>query len=399
MRIRTLSPRRRVALAWTLACLSAFGPLATDMYLPAFPGIAGEFSVSIGAIQLTLAVFLLGLAAGQLLWGTLSDHTGRRLPLLAGCALFAVMAAWGAAAASVSALMVARFFMGLGASAGVVVTRAIVRDLFEEREAANCYSLMMIVGGIAPIVAPFLGSMLLTHGGWRGIFWALTGFGALCVALALWQVEETLPHGQRMRGRICGMFQGYGKILMDRRFLGPALAMGCASGLLFTYIAESPFIFIEFFGVPTAYFGFLFATNAVGLYLGGRCNAWLLQRFTAEWLLRKALWFGVGTAALLVTCAWSGRGGLPVFFTLLFINLSSLGIIFPNATALTMQPFAAVAGSASALLGIFQFILGAVGGALVSVFHNGTALPLAAQIACYALLARGMLLLTVKNSS
>jgi DHA1 family bicyclomycin/chloramphenicol resistance-like MFS transporter len=396
--IQTLSPRRRVALAWTLACLSAFAPLATDMYLPAFPKMAAEFGANIGAIQFTLAVFLLGLAVGQLLWGTLSDHTGRRFPLLAGCALFAVMAAWGAATTSVPALIVARFFMGLGGSAGVVVTRAIVRDLFEEREAAKFYSLMMIVGGIAPIVAPFLGSLLLAHGGWRGIFWVLTGFGALCVALTLWQVEETLPRGQRMRGHVAEVFQGYGKILTNRRFLGPALAMGCASGVLFTYIAESPFIFIELFGVPAAYFGFLFATNSIGLYIGGRCNTWLLQRFTAEWLLRKAMWFSVGTAALLVTCTWSGWGGLVLFFTLLFINLSSLGIIFPNATALTMQPFAAVAGSASALLGIFQFILGAAGGALVGVFHNGTALPMAVQIACYALLARGILLLTPKGT-
>jgi DHA1 family bicyclomycin/chloramphenicol resistance-like MFS transporter len=379
-----------------LGTISAFGPFAIDMYLPAFLRIARELGTTIGTVQITLAIFLLGLAVGQILWGTLSDHVGRRIPLLSGCLLFSGMAIVCATTHSIHTLIAARFFMGLGGSAGVVVSRAIVRDLFEENEAARFYSMMMIIGGIAPIVAPFLGSLLLTHYNWRAIFWTIAAFGGFCIAAVLRSIPETLPRENRMRGRIVDVFRGYGRILANRRFLGPALAIGCTSGMLFTYIANSSFIFIELFGVPVALFGFLFATNSIGLYIGGQSNRWLLLRFPSEQLLRKGMWINVCAALLLVGCARTRLGGFPLFFGILFLCLATLGVIFPNATAMTMQPFAAEAGSASALLGIFQFILGALGGALVGIFHDGTALPMAIQIACFGLVARGILCLTPK---
>ncbi|MDR1304879.1 MAG: multidrug effflux MFS transporter [Verrucomicrobiales bacterium] len=380
--------RRDWKLVWILGALSAFAPLATDMYLPAFGDIARDLDTSIGSVQLTLAVFLLGLAAGQLLWGTLSDHVGRRLPLLAGCALFSVMTVAGALTRSVETLTVARFFMGLGGSAGMVVARAIVRDKFEAADAARFYSLMMIISGIAPIVAPFMGSLLLTGAGWRTIFWVLTVFGGLCCLAVALLVEETLPRDRRARGHVWAVFRGYGRILADRRFLGPALALGCAAGVLFTYIADSPHIFIELYGVPAAWFGGLFAANSVGLYLGNQLNSWLLRRCAAEWLLRQGLWCNLGLTLILALVTWTGWGGFPAFFAALFVTLASLGVIFPNATALAMQPFAAAAGSASAMLGISQFILGAAGGALVGLWHGDTPLPLALQIAVYAALGR-----------
>ena len=374
--------------------MSASGPFAIDMYLPAFPTIAKNLDTSIGAVQITLAIFLLGLAVGQILWGTLSDHVGRRTPLIAGCLLFSCMSIICATTHSINILIAARFLMGLGGSAGIVVSRAVVRDLFEEKEAARFYSLMMIIGGIGPIISPFLGSLLLTYYNWRAIFWTIAVFGTFCIAAILWNIPETLDREKRTRGHIVDVFRGYGRILANRRFLGPALAIGCTSGMLFTYIANSSFIFIELFGVPVALFGFLFATNSIGLYIGGQSNRWLLRRFSAEQLLRKGMWINVCAALLLVGCASTGFGGFPLLFGVLFICLSTLGVIFPNATAMAMQPFAAEAGGASALLGIFQFILGATGGALVGVLHNGTAVPMAIQIACYGLAARGILLLT-----
>jgi len=386
-------------LAWTLGLMSAFAPLAIDMYLPAFPRIAKDLDTTIGMVQITLAIFLLGLAVGQVFWGTLSDHVGRRTPLLCGCLLFSGMAIVCATTHSIHTLIAARFFMGLGGSAGMVVSRAIVRDLFEEHEAAGFYSMMMIIGGIGPIVAPFLGSLLLSHGSWRAIFWTITLFGGFCIAAALRNVPETLAWQDRMRGHIVDVCRGYGRILVDRRFLGPALAIGCTSGMLFTYIANSSFIFIELFGVPVAYFGFLFATNSIGLYIGGQSNRWLLRRFTSEQLLHRGMGINVGAALLLVGCAATGIGGFPLLFGVLFLCLTTLGVIFPNATAMAMQPFAAEAGSASALLGIFQFILGAAGGAMVGIFQNGTALPMAIQIAGYGLAARGILLLTPKRAA
>lgn len=393
-RLSPTTPALARKLAWILGLMSAFGPFAIDMYIPAFPRIARDLGATIGTVQITLAIFLLGLAFGQILWGTLSDHVGRRAPLLAGCLLFSGMAALCAATHSIHTLIAARFFMGLGGSAGVVISRAIVRDLFEEEEAAKFYSMMMIIGGIGPIVAPFLGSLLLTHADWRAIFWTIALFGSFCLAIVLLNIPETLASENRMRGHIADVFQGYGRILVNRRFLGPALAIGCTSGMLFTYIANSSFIFIELFGVPVALFGFLFATNSIGIYIGGQSNRWLLPRFTSEQLLRKGMWINVCVTLLLVGCARTGFGGFSLFFGILFVCLSTLGVIFPNATAMTMQPFAAEAGSASALLGLIQFILGATGGALAGIFHNGTALPMAIQIACYGLVARGILFLT-----
>lgn len=396
----TIAPSRALArkLAWTLGTMSAFGPLAIDMYLPAFPGIAEDLGTAIGMVQITLAIFLLGLAVGQVLWGTLSDRVGRRAPLLVGCLLFAGMAIVCATADSIHLLIAARFFMGLGGSAGVVVSRAIVRDLFEEHEAARFYSMMMVIGGIGPIVSPFLGSLLLTHFTWRAIFWTVAGFGGLCSMAVVLNIPETLAAGNRMRGHLGEVFRGYGRVLATGRFLGPALAIGCTSGILFTYIANSSFLFIELFGVPVALFGFLFATNSIGLYLGGQSNRWLLRRFSSEQLLRNGIWINIGAGALLVGCAASGLGGFPLLFGVLFVCLATLGVIFPNATAMAMQPFAAEAGIASALLGILQFLLGAAGGALVGVFHDGTALPMAIQIACYGLTAGGILLLTPKSA-
>jgi DHA1 family bicyclomycin/chloramphenicol resistance-like MFS transporter len=373
--------------------MSAFGPFAIDMYLPGFPSIAAELNCSGGLVRMTLAVYLAGLALGQILWGTLSDRVGRRLPLLLGCLVFSGMSALCALAPGIGMLITARFFMALGGSAGVVISRAVVRDLFEEREAARFYSVMMMISGIAPIIAPFLGGLLLGQAGWRAIFWVITLFGFYCSVMAWRHVPETLAAGRRLRA---GLLGGYGRIAANRRFLGPALALGCTSGMLFTYIADSPFIFIELFGVPAPFFGFLFATNAVGMYLGNQSNNVLLRRFSPEWLLRKGMWFNVGASALLVVSAGTGIGGFPLLFATLFVCLSSLGVVFPNATAMTMQPFAREAGSASSLLGICQFMIGAAGGALVGVFQDGTALPMAVQIACYAVLARFILLLTPK---
>jgi MFS transporter, DHA1 family, multidrug resistance protein len=388
------SPALARNLAWTMGLMSAFAPFAIDMYLPAFPRIAEDLGASLGSVQMTLAVFLLGLAVGQILWGTLSDHRGRRVPLVSGCLLFSCMAVVCATAQSVQTLIAARFLMGLGGSAGLVVSRAIVRDLFEQHEAARFYSMMMIIGGIAPIVAPFLGSLLLATANWRAIFWAIALIGCISIAATLAIIPETLAKESRIRGHVASLLRGYGRILANGRFLGPALVIGCTSGMLFTYIANSSFLFLELFGLPVAHFGLLFATNSIGLYIGGQSNRWLLRRFTSQQLLRGAMRVNVIAGLVLVGCASTGWGGFPLLFGVLFVCLATLGLIFPNATAIAMQPFAAEAGSASALLGIFQFILGAGGGALTGVFHDGTARPLAIQIACYGLAAQAILLVS-----
>ncbi|MDR2513539.1 MAG: multidrug effflux MFS transporter [Puniceicoccales bacterium] len=392
-----VSARQHLTLAWVLGSLSAFGPLATDMYLPAFPKMRLEFATEPGRVQLTLAVFLLGLAFGQLLWGTWSDRTGRRLPLLVGFGLFVVTSACCALATSVEWLILARFLMGIGGSAGQVVSRAIARDLFEAREAARFYSLMMIVSGIAPIVGPFLGNLVLAYGGWRLIFGLLAGLGVACWLLVWRAVPETLLLEEAASSHLSALFRGYSNVLRNKYFLSLTLALGCMFGVLFSYISSSPFVF-KLYGVAEEYFGILFAVNGIGLYLGGQSNARLLRRFSETRLLRCGAFVNLVAMLLLILCVCLGQGSLVVFFVLLFISLSSLSFIFPNATALAMRPFALEAGSASATLGIFQFFVGALGGALAGVWGSETALPVVIQIALFAFAGNFLILFLTRKS-
>lgn len=381
---------RRIAL--TFGFMAACGPFAIDTSLPAFPTIARDLGTSTATVQITLAIYLFGLAAGQFVWGTLCDRIGRRIPLLAGMILFTSMAVVCAMTRSIETMIVARFFQGLGGSAGIVVSRAIVRDMFEHDEAARFFTLIMIVGGIAPIIAPFMGALLLTHFGWRSIFWVLFVYGWGCIAALARYIPETLAPENYASGHVLDVLRGYGRILVDRRFIGPALAIGCMTGILFTYVSNSSYIFLELFKVPVSSFGFLFAANSIGLYVGGQSNRWLLRRFRSVQLMQAGLWINLAMAGLLTVCAASGLGGFPALFVVLFACLSTLGIIFPNATALVMQPFAAEAGFASALLGIVQFLIGSAGGALVGQINNGTALPMAIQILALGVIAKAMLM-------
>ena len=380
-----LAAQRKIVTGWPLVVilggLSAFSPLAIDMYVPAFPRIAALLAAPIGQVQLTLSVFLLGLAAGQLLWGTLSDRLGRRVPLILGCALFILAAMTCAWAPSIGWLIAARFLMGFGGSSGVVVSRAIARDLFEEHDAARFFSSLMIVGGIAPIIAPTLGGLLLKYFEWRAIFWVLASFGGVCLAAVAYKVPETFAPRRQARG---GVYRSYWRVLTDSNFAVHTLACGLNSGVLFAYISGSPFIFIELYGLSPQRYGLIFGSNAIGLYLAGQTNRWLLSRFKPRQILATA---GCGSAligALLVSVTAAGQGRFWVFFPLLFCCVTSLGFVFPNATAAALQSFRTEAGSASALLGTIQFAVGAVAGGLVAYFHNGTALPMATVIAVCA---------------
>ena len=371
-----------VRLAWALGLASAFGPFAIDMYLPAFPAIAAELSCPVGTVQMTLAVFLLGLAAGQVLWGSLSDRIGRRLPLLAGCLLFTLSSILCALTDSIELLLLARFVMGVAGSAGSVVPRAIVRDLFEEAEAARFYALTMLIGGLAPVVAPVLGGLLFEAAGWRPIFWSIAAIGAASFVLTAALVPETLSPAA---ARPAGLLRTYAWVLSRRAFLAPALALGCSFGMLFSYITSSSLVFITVYGVAPGRFGLLFGAVSLVLYLGALASRWLLLHRDPAALLRLASLVAVAGGVGLVVCAWTGWGGFPLFFALLLVSLSNLGLLFPIVTAMTMQPFPAMAGAASALLGILQFLIGAIAGALSGLIHDGTAVPMAVQIALFAL--------------
>jgi DHA1 family bicyclomycin/chloramphenicol resistance-like MFS transporter len=372
-------------LAITLGVLSAFGPLSIDMYLPGLPAIAREFATDTAAVQQTLAVFFLGLSLGQLFFGPIGDQLGRRRPLLIGCALYALASIGCALTPSLGSLVALRFVQALGGCAGVVISRSVVRDLFDQRESARMYSFLMLVMGLAPITAPLIGGQILIAFGWRAIFLTLSGFGLLCLLLVFFTLPETLPVERRVlrtpRAGLGDALRTYATILVDGRFMGYALAGGLASGAMFAYIAGSPFVFIELNGVPPERFGLLFGANAVGLIAASQINRWLLARYPGAQILTLALAFMAASGLLLLGITATGIGGFPGMLAALFFCVASIGFVGPNATAAAMAPYGQRAGSAAALLGAVQFACGAASGALVSVLDNGTALPMVGTIA------------------
>jgi MFS transporter, DHA1 family, multidrug resistance protein len=367
-----------------LGLLDAFGPLGIDMYLPAFPHIEQGLRAQAGAMQLTLSLFLAGLAIGQLICGPISDRVGRRLPLLYGSAAFAVASVACAYARSIEALIAARFIMGLAGSTGMVVARAVVRDTFEESDSSRIYSMLMLVIGIAPIISPSVGGWLLQLGGWGSIFWALAGFACVCGAAVAIDLPETLPVERRNRDSITTVFRRYGALLVDLRYMGYAAPVSLALGLIFAYVASSPSLFMQYYKLSPTAFSLLFASNAVGLIGAAQVNRWLTRHYDTHAILRAASIVNALAALMLPVLACTGIGGFPAIFADLFLCLMTVGLILPNATAAVMAPYPHQAGVASALLGMLQFSVGAATGALVGLFHDGTGRPMAFTMASCA---------------
>lgn len=381
-----------------LGALSAFGPLAIDFYLPTFPALALAFATDVEQVQLTLAVYFVGLAGGQLIYGPLADRFGRRRPLLFGVALFSLASAICALATSLEWLIAARFLQALGGCAGMVISRAVVRDLCDPLASAKVFSQLMLVMGLAPILAPLAGGMLLAQFGWQSIFVCLTVFSALCgLALACWLPETFTAHAAPALLRNAP--KQYLRLLGDQQFMGHALTGGLVMAGMFAYIAGSPFVFIELYRIPAQSYGWLFGSNAAGFILMAQVNGWLLRRHAPALLLRRVIWLYL-TAAL--TLLGVSVLQLPVLWPLLvplFVLVASLGCLLPNASACAMAGQAAQAGSASALLGFIQFALAAAASGLVAVLHNGSALPMAAVMSVCAFLAVLCVLFTARSAA
>jgi DHA1 family bicyclomycin/chloramphenicol resistance-like MFS transporter len=375
------SHRPAPTLILLLGALSAFSPLAIDMYLPAFPEIERDLAASEGTVPLTLSFFLAGLAIGQFFIGPISDRLGRRLPLIVGCAVFAGAAILCALAPSVSWLIGARFLMGFAGAAGLVISRAVVRDLFDETVSAGVYSFIMMVTGVAPVVAPLIGGAVLAAGSWRFVFGILAAIGIVCGVVVAITLRESLPGERRSDNSAITILKRSFHILSDHRFIGYALAIGCSYGALFAYIAGSPDVFIEQFGFTPQQFSMLFAGNAIGIFLAAQLNRWLLKRWEPHRILKLTSIAAATAGWLLLLESWSGVGGFYVFYATLFVCVASLGLIFPNATAAAMVPFGAEAGAASAVLGLLQYAVGAGTGAAVGLLANETSVPMAGAIA------------------
>ncbi|MET3804845.1 DHA1 family bicyclomycin/chloramphenicol resistance-like MFS transporter [Nakamurella sp. UYEF19] len=356
--------RGSTALLVTLGALSAFGPLCMDMYLPALPGLAISLSSTASAAQLSLSACIIGLGLGQLVVGPFSDRLGRRRPLLVGLLLFVLTSALCAVTTSMTVLIVLRLLQGTAGAAGIVLCRAIVADRFTGKAAAAYFSTIAAINGLAPIPAPILGAQVLRIGTWRTVFWVLTGVGLALLVLTVVFVGESLPAGRRSTAGVFGSLQAFSTLLKDRVFVGYALAGGTVSAALFGYISASPFLLQDGFGLSPQVFSFCFAANAFGIVLMSTLSRYLLARTTSVPLLRWGVWqCAVGAALLAMTLL--GRFGLPMLLVALFVMVSSVGFALPHSSVLAMDLHRSVAGSASALLGAFQYACGAVTARLV----------------------------------
>ena len=368
-----------------LGALTAFSSMSIDMYLPAVPQMARDLGVPLGTVQLSISAFLFGSAAGQLFYGPIADRYGRRRPLLCGLALYVASTIGCAFVHTGEGLLLWRVVMAVGGGAGMVISRAVVRDLYDTAEAARMFSLLMLVMGAAPILAPIAGGQLLLLTGWRGIFGFLAVFGVLSIVAAALGLPETLPPERRVRRNFAEMAGVYWQLLQNLRYLRYAVALGCVAGVNFSYISGAPFLFIELHGVSPQHFGLFFGANACGLIGASQINRRLLRRFSAQRILDTALSVNAVTSLLLTGAGLTGIGGFPAQVILLFVSLSCTGLLYPNVTALAMAPFDKAAGSASALLGTIQYSIGASAGALVGLLHNGSAVPMTATMAACGL--------------
>jgi DHA1 family bicyclomycin/chloramphenicol resistance-like MFS transporter len=382
---RMLPPGSR-GFVLILGALSSMAPVATDMNLPALPTLTAVFRTSPERVQLTLSVFLIGFGAGQLVHGPASDRFGRRPVLLVGLALFALAGYGCAVSASIVQLVAFRLLQGLGAAAGPVLARAMVRDFFSGAPAARLLSYIALVQGLGPLLAPIAGGLVLARIGWHAIFLA-QAIAATAVLAAVWRwLGESRPIRDATATSVRGLARSY------RRFLGTALCVRYAVmialvfGGLFAYISNSPFVFIQVFGVRSDRYGFVFAVTAFSLMVAAFTNGRLVRHFAPDAVLRAGVALvGVGGGALLV-CVLARAGGIPGIVLPMVVYAFGFGLVMPNATAAALEPYPDMAGVASSLVGFFQMAGGALVGYLVNALYTGTPLAMAVCIAAMAAL-------------
>ena len=368
-----------------LGSVNAIGPLSIDMYLPAFPEIARALDTSASAVQLTLTACVAGLALGQLLFGPLSDRLGRRLPLIVAMLTYSLASLLCASASSVGMLIGLRFVQGLAGAGGIVIARAVVRDMSTGAAASRLLSSLMLVTGLGPILAPVVGGQLLALTSWEGIFLLLTVLSGLLALLVVVALPETLPAERRSHAGLARTVQTMGDLLRDRAFLGYALAGGLTFGALFAYISGSSFVLQRIYGLSPQLFSLAFAMNGLGLIAASQVNAHIVERYGPKRLLRGALVCVVVSSLVLLGVVLIG--GLTVFALLapMFVIVSSIPFVLPNTTALALADHAGVAGSASALLGVVQFMVGAIAAPLVGVAGPDSAVPMGVVMVVLAL--------------
>ncbi|WP_126631773.1 multidrug effflux MFS transporter [Dictyobacter alpinus] len=365
-----------------LGGLGAFGPLATDMYLPSLPMVRHDLGATMAQAQITLSACILGLSLGQVIAGPMSDAQGRRRPLLIGVAAFVVASLLCTFAPTIEILTIFRFIQGIAGAAGISIALAIASDLYTGTALARSFSLLMMVNALAPILAPVIGSQLLNFTSWRGVFIVLTLIGLSFFLATTFGLGETLPVEHRQKGGIAIILQAFRELLTDRRFIGYALSCSLAFATGIIYISVSPFVLQNVYHLSPQIFGLIFGINALGLALVAQTGSRLVDRVTPYKLMYWGIITSVIGGMILLIAVVSDIGFLGVLIAC-FIITASLGLIAPNATTLALSG-AKAAGSASALLGVLQFSIGAIFAPLVGL-AGSTALPMAIAIATFSL--------------
>jgi DHA1 family bicyclomycin/chloramphenicol resistance-like MFS transporter len=360
-----------------LGSLTAMGPVAIDMYLPSLPSIGAGLHASAGETQATVSAFLAGMAVGQLFYGPASDRLGRRPPILFGTVVYVAASVLCALAVSPAMLIGGRFVQALGACAGGVVSRAVIRDRFNHTETARVLSLMMLIMGLAPILAPLLGGALLGFGGWRLNFWFMVSFGVAVGVAGFFRMRESRSEETTAHAATETPIQAYLALLREPRLVGYAMAGSLNGATLFTYIASSPDLLIKTYGIPASAFGWVFGLNAIGIIGSNQVNRFFLRRRTPDQILAKSSLIAVGFGVLLLVAAVTGIGERWSVLPVLFLLLSTYGFMQGNTMAGALNVDPRRAGAISALMGAVSFGTGAVASAAAGVLHDGTPRPMA----------------------
>lgn len=383
--------------AIVLGLLSAIGPFAIDMYLPALPTIAGDLRTSTAATQMTLMVFFLAFGICQIIYGPVSDMVGRKPPLYFGLALFIVGSVGCAMAPNIEWLIFFRCIQGIGASAVMVIPRAIIRDLHTGIEATRLMSLVMLVLSVAPILAPLTGSALIVPFGWRAVFVAVTVVALLCVVLVFASLPETRPPEHRIRVSVANVVGGFGELFRDRHFLGLTFIGGLGMSSFFAFLASSSFIYIGHFGLTPTQYSLAFSVNAIGFIGASQATASLGARFGMARVVTIAVSFYALFAVTLFAITAAGVDSLAVLMTLLFVAFAFLGLVIPSTMVLALENHGPIAGIASALGGTLQMVTGGVMIVIVSLLYDGTALPMVGAIAFCSIGALALSVFTLRR--
>ncbi|HMG92846.1 MAG TPA: multidrug effflux MFS transporter [Chryseolinea sp.] len=376
-----------------LGALATISPLSIDMYLPGFPALANDLNTTIDQVQLSLTSYFIGIAIGQLIYGPLLDRFGRRKPLYVGLSLYIIASIGCAFTTSVDTLIAARFIQALGGCGGMVAAQALVRDLFPVNKTAQAFSLIMLVIAVSPMIAPTIGGYVTASFGWNGVFIILAFTTAVIMAAVYFFLNGGKEADPSLSLKPRAVISGFRMVIKQPQFMIYTLAGGLGTAAPFAYIAGSPDVFMNIYGVTEQQYGWIFALLASAMIGSTQLNHILLKHFKNEELVKVAFLYQGVIGILLVGGTLYGGWGLYSLLILMFIFLSGQGLIGPNATALSLAPFSKHAGSAAALLGSWRMSIGAIVSALVSVLHNNTALPMVGMMAACAWASLIMLLI------